>query len=217
MPIHRFRGALALLLLLIVVVSAPAARARADGVQSPGADLPTLDAFVLQVMNGDSAQLRGVYAPDLFAFGVTTQPEGYPEFISRDADVLTQFGSASQVGSIGLLAHNYLAGRQFPLMEAGQLIHLVYGDGLLQTYTVAQSLRYRALQPRSASSEFVDLVSGGQLAASALFQAIYGRPGAVVFQTCIAADGVSTWGRLFVVAIPREYRGFSRHLCETCE
>jgi hypothetical protein len=212
---HRLRNSLTLAALLISSLSAPLAHAQA--LRPPSSALPTLDAFVLRVMNGNPDQLRGAYAPGLFASDVVPQPEGYPGFISRADDVLTQFGSASEVGSIGLLAHDYLAGRDFPLLEPGQLVHLVYGDGRLATYRISQSLRYRALQPRSAHSDFEYLAGGGRLGAAGLFSAIYARPGALVLQTCIEADGLPMWGRLFVVALPYSDRGYTRHVCETCE
>jgi hypothetical protein len=212
---HRLRYSLALTALLISFVTAPVAQAQA--LLPPSSALPTLEAFVIRVMNGDPDQLRGAYAPGLFASDVVPQPEGYPGFISRGEDVLTQFGSASEVGSIGLLAHDYLAGRHFPLLEPGQLVHLVYGDGRLATYRVSQSLRYRALQPRSAHSDFEYMAGRGRLGAAELFSTIYAHPGTLVFQTCIEADGLPTWGRLFVIALPSSYPGYTRHVCEMCD
>ncbi|MFH1184927.1 MAG: hypothetical protein V1755_07795, partial [Chloroflexota bacterium] len=117
-------------------------------------------------------------------------------------NVLTQFGKASQRGSTGLLAHNYLAGAQFALIEMGQPIYLIRGDGRKTSFVVTDIFRFQALQPNSVDSEFIDLASGAQMSAATLFSRMYSRHGAVVLQTCIASDGIRTWGRLFVIAAP---------------
>jgi hypothetical protein len=167
-------------------------------------------------MNGDSNQLQGVYAPGLFADVVLQQPAGYPSFVSRDPQALTQYASASDLGSTGLLAHSFLAGRRFPLMRKGQIIHLIYGDGRIESFVVARLLRYRALQPNSVHSSFEDLAGGGRLDASTLFQRVYGHRGALVLQTCIEFDGSPNWGRLFVIAAPTKASEILPSLCPNC-
>jgi len=82
------------------------------------------------------------------------------------------------------------------------MIHLVFGDGRTAPYVVTESLRFQALQPNSVYSAFVSLANGAQIGAADLFAEVYDRPGALILQTCIQADGLSTWGRLFVVAQP---------------
>lgn len=163
-------------------------------------DIPSLDAFIEQVSNGEPGELRGVYVPGVFADMVTPQPDNNPAYVSSRKDALTDFEMASRYGSTGLLAHNYFAGRDFFLLERGQTVYLIYGDGRVEAYIVKYFMRYQALDPYSVTSEFVDLETGELLTASKLFLKIYNRPGDVVLQTCIYAQGNSSWGRLFIIA-----------------
>ena len=164
--------------------------------------VPLLDVFVSQIQNGQVDELRGLYIPEILAARVVQQPAGNNEFVSPRQGVATQFGLASQLGSTGLLAHNYLAGESFSLLEEGQKFYLIYGNGQTAAFVVTEILNYRALEPTSASSDFADLENGGLLTASELFSRIYDRPGQVIFQTCISAEGKPAWGRLFVIAQP---------------
>jgi hypothetical protein len=138
----------------------------------------------------------------VLASPIVSQPEGDPGFVSTSENTLTQFRLAQGAGSTGLLAHNYLAGKYFFMMEAGQVFYLVYGDGHTETFIVTELSRYRALDPDNVWSKFIDLQQGSFLSASALFSKMYAHPGHVVLQTCIYAAGNSSWGRLFVVAEP---------------
>ncbi len=79
-----------------------------------GGNLPLLDVLVSPLRGGQADSVRGIYIPDLLTAPVVQQPSGDHEFISTEENALTQFGLASQFGSIGLLAHNYLAGATFP-------------------------------------------------------------------------------------------------------
>jgi len=198
------------------VAATPALTAAAAAESTPGPNLPTLEAFVRQVINGDGRELRGVYLPDLFAYRVAQQPTGYPSFVSWDANAVTQFAEASDLGSTGLLAHNFLAGRQFALMQPGQLVHLVYGDGRIGSFVVIQPLRYQALQPKSVHSSFEDLTTGEEVDASTLFMRIYGLRSALIFQTCIESDGDPNWGRLFVIARPLRHSEALTIMCRLC-
>ena len=168
----------------------------------PDTSLPALTTFSSWLKNGKAGLLRGVYVPGVLADGVVQQPAGQGDFVTPRQGYVTQFGAASELGSTGLLAHNYLAGAAFSLMQAGQLIYLVYGDGKTVAFMVTHRLQYQALQPNSPYSNFVDLGNRRSMTASQVFSAAYGHPGAVVFQTCIAANGVDSWGRLFVIAEP---------------
>lgn len=188
-----------------------------EAVQAAGSPLPSLAAFARNLINGNEDQLVGVYVPELFARVVVQQPSGDPAFVSNTADVITQFARASEFGSTGLMAHNYLAGYQFASLANGQVIYLVFGDGRTVPYVIQEIARYQALQPNSAYSAFKDLEDGQQVGASELFLRIYDRPGALVLQTCISAEGISTWGRLFVVAMPAPRASASRNPCSACQ
>jgi hypothetical protein len=166
------------------------------------ANLPALDAFVEQIKSNDGDELRGVYIPEILAARIVTQPDGMQDFVSPWQDVLTEFSLASSLGSTGLLAHNDLAGKSFSQIQPGQQIYLVYGDGHVSTLIVTEILHFRALEPNSIASSFVDMESGDVLTSSELFTSVYHRPAQVVFQTCLAGNDSLTWGRLFIIAEP---------------
>lgn len=189
---HRWLASLCLALLLALLPMP----AHAD------TNIPPLEEFVQQVSNGDAQALRGIYVPGLFVAVVAQQPAGNPAFVSPVENTLTQFGLASRYGSIGLLAHNSVAGKNYFLLEDGQIFYLVYGDGSLKAFHVTRLMHAQALDPQNIRSHFIDLDEGGILSADRLFNEVYDRPGNVIFQTCIEANGESSWGRLFVIAEP---------------
>lgn len=197
-----------LLVVLLFSLNAPLVPVTADnGSQATAekvADLSlSLEDFSLQVKNGNSSQSVGVYANDNFAYPIVQQPSGNAGYVSSTAGVVTQFSMASSYGSIGLIAHNHLAGAKFSLLQVGDIITLVYGDGSAHSYKVTQIRQYQALSPTSPYSNFVDLYdSSTTLSATTLFMNIYASSGRLVLQTCIARDGQSSWGRLFVIAEP---------------
>jgi|GEM_PF-1015202 len=155
--------------------------------------------FSQQVTNGNSGQITGLYSDNLFALNVVQQPSGQAGYVSTAGNSATQFGMAS---GLGFLAHNYLSGSLFSYLYGGATITVVYGDGHTKNYKVSQVRKFQALTPDSPYSNFVDLASGSTLTASDLFYATYGVGGQLVLQTCIAANGNSSWGRLFVIATP---------------
>ena len=196
------RSLLIVTLMLTALLVLPATPVRAEGLTPVEPAFPALGTFTSWLNNGQANQLRGVYVPNLIADSVVQQPADQGTFVSPRQNILTQFNMTASLGSTGLLAHNFLAGEKFSMMQYGQIVYLVYGDGRTATYMITHVLRYQALQPNSPYSNFLDLSSGNKLSSSDLFSTAYGRSGSVVFQTCIASDGLSTWGRLFVVAEP---------------
>lgn len=171
----------------------------APAVAATGIDLVS---FIESVSSGSANQVTGVYADGALALRVGQQPNSDPAFITGQTGEVTQFGLASTYGSLGLLGHNYLSGGDFFSVSEGQIITLVYGDGRIESYQVQAIRSFEALQPNSVHSNFVDLDFGGQLSASDLFRMMYDQDDTLVLQTCIANHGISTWGRLFVVATP---------------
>jgi hypothetical protein len=109
---------------------------------------------------------------------------------------------AADYGSTAFLAHNYLAGANFFQVSEGQVITLVYGDGSTADFVVQSIRRFQALSPNSTQSTFVDLENNQKLSAADLFYSMYNSDNPVVLQTCIANEGESSWGRLFVIAVP---------------
>ncbi len=160
-----------------------------------------LHRFIQRVSNGEDPTLSGVYVDNTFAFPVVQQPAGQDAYVSDTPGVVTQFRSTAQYGTVGILAHNNLAGADFFNLKMGQTITLVEGDGGTRDYRVSAIRHFQALQPESPYSNFVDLdQTQGQLTSGDLYNQIYTRPDQVVFQTCIAKNGNASWGRIFVIA-----------------
>lgn len=159
--------------------------------------------FNKSVQNGEAGVLRGVYVPDVLALPVVQQPAKKPYYVSNRDGQITQFSLASQYGNTGLLAHNTLSGKLFSQLAIGQEVRLVYGDGKVEYFVIAQSLRFQALQPESVSSSFQNLDRSETLTSGEMFNRAYTGERRVVFQTCIAAEGNPSWGRLFVIAVPK--------------
>ena len=167
--------------------------------------LPDFTDFAQPVENGDVNILSGVYVPDVLALPVVQQPSGNAGYVSNKDGQATQFVMASQFGSVGLLAHNYLSGRFFSELTVGQEVRLVYGGGKVEYLVVAEILRYQALEPNSQLSSFRNLDQSEVLSAEQMFKRVYAGERHVTFQTCIAANGTLNWGRLFVVAKPKQF------------
>jgi hypothetical protein len=160
-----------------------------------------LNSFASKVKTGNAGTLAGVFVDDEFELPVVQQPGNAPGFVSNQEGVVTQFRMASQYGSIGILAHNTLSGAFFFDLRPGEQIYLVYGDGSTEMYRVISVRHFQALQPNSDYSEFLDLDNdSAYYSVSDLFYEVYAQPGQLVLQTCIAANGVSSWGRLFILA-----------------
>jgi hypothetical protein len=173
--------------------------------------LPTLASFINSVRDGNASTLRGVYVKGVMAYPIVQQPSGYAGYVSPDSQVVTQFNMAAEVGNVGLLAHNYLAGTSFTQLANGQEVSLVYGDGHVETFVITQILRYQALDPYSTSSDFRNLKTGISISATELFRQVYRGDRHVTFQTCIEANGNSSWGRLFIIATPKSLSAFASH------
>lgn len=152
-----------------------------------------------------SALPMTVSAPDLFQYQVVQQPSTNPGYVSTQQGTVTEFQLASTGGTLGLLAHNYLAGASFSALEPGHRVIVTYSDGSRRTYAVDSIHAYQALSPFDPYSNYVDLDHPGPvLTSTQVFVAVYRRGDAVVFQTCIARNGNSSWGRLFVTATPEQ-------------
>lgn len=168
---------------------------------SDHASIKTLEDFAASLNNGKSSQIVGLYAKDIFALQVVQQPSGNAGYVSASSSsVVTQFGMASSYGSIGMLAHNYLAGGKFSSLSSGTIIYVIYGDGKTVAYKVSQVRKFQAVSPNSMTSNFIDLSNSKTLTSTEVFKKTYGNSGALVLQTCISNDGNSSWGRLFIIA-----------------
>lgn len=190
-------------LLLMVFVSVFFNPISALAMGNGKANLPNFNDFSKAVQNVKAGTLGGVYVPNVMALPIVQQPSGNDGYVSNYDGQITQFGLASQYGNVGLLAHNYLSGKVFSQLSVGQEVRLIYGDGKVEYFIVKEILQYQALQPNSQWSSFRDLKDNTVLTAEQMFKRVYTGDRHVTFQTCIYAEGTSSWGRLFVVAVPK--------------
>lgn len=198
-----YRTTLNVALLLIILTCLVFNPAPAFALGEGGAALPDFAEFTKTVQNNDAKVLRGVYVPDVLALPVTQQPAGNAGYVSNKEGEITQFDMAAQFGNVGLLAHNHLSGRLFAQLALGQEVRLVYGNGNVEYFIITQILQYQALQPTSQYSSFRDLSNDEMLSVDQVFNKVYRGERHVTFQTCIANAESLSWGRLFVIAIPK--------------
>ena len=150
-----------------------------------------------------SGILREIEVDNLITLRIVQQPIGDSNFVTSLPNYVTEYQTASKYGSIGLLAHNHLAGQYFFQISPGQKIKLVYSDTRTVSFVVTQIQHYQALSPNSPTSDFIDPYSGDHLTSSELFKKIYeDQTGHLVLQTCIYDNQIPTWGRLFIIAEP---------------
>ena len=159
--------------------------------------------FSYSVQNGQKDVLRGVFVEKVLALPIIQQPSSNPGYVSNQDSEATQFGMAAKYGNIGLLAHNHLAGKSFAQLAVGQEVHLIYGNGRIETFVITEVLKYQALQPTSPYSSFRNLNKEETLTAEQMFKRVYFGDRHVTFQTCIEANGDLSWGRLFIIAVPK--------------
>ncbi|HCS38956.1 MAG TPA: hypothetical protein DIW44_05150 [Anaerolineaceae bacterium] len=166
------------------------------------ASTTSLETFAASLKKTDSTQLVGIFVKNVLAVKVVQQSSA--AYVSSSSGTVTQFGMASQYGSIGLLAHNYLSGASFSKLGSGTEIILVYGDGSTKKYQVTAVKKYQALSPTDPYSNFVNLDNpDATISSTDVFNETYGS-GGLVLQTCISKNGNSSWGRLFVIATSAE-------------
>ncbi len=166
--------------------------------------LPSLTEFSRSVQNGQKDVLRGVYVANILALPIVQQPANQAGYVSSHEGEATQFSMVSKYGNVGLLAHNHLAGKLFFQLAVGQEVELVYGDGHQEVFVIQEILQYQALQPTSPYSTFKNLSNDETLTAQEMFQRVYLGSYHLTLQTCINANGNSSWGRLFVIATPKK-------------
>ena len=180
--------------------------------------LPSFTDFSQTVQNGEADVVRGVYVSDVLALPVVQQPQDNFGYVSARISEATQFSMAAKFGNVGLLAHNNLSGSSFSQLVVGQEVRLIYGNGRVEYFVIAEILQYQALQPTSTRSTFRNLATDETISADQLFQRVYAGDRHVTFQTCIEAKGNLSWGRLFVVATPKvrhpNYERFDQHLLQ---
>ena len=133
---------------------------------------------------------------------VVDQPSGRPEFVSSISGVATNFQLAARYGNIGLIAHNYLAGRHFSELNIGDPVYVMDGHGHKKPYQVREMLQYQALDPHNVRSNFRDLETEKIFTVSDVFRRIYMGQHHLILQTCIKKGNNDEWGRCFILAYP---------------
>lgn len=163
-----------------------------------------LQEFVNSVVNGNAESIVGLYVSKKIAFTVVQQPNQNPAFVSDQSNTLTQFGMAEKYKTIGLLAHNYLAGGEFVNLNINQYITIIYGDGAVKHFKIIHLDTYQALSPTNPYSDFIDLSDPERqiINSTQLFEKIYSHGNQLILQTCISNEYDDSWGRLFITAKP---------------
>lgn len=184
------------------------------GQQLPAEDFPS-DIYQRPAGSSQSAaagdnypgRIMRVEIQGRFSYPVVEQPGNNPGFVSEQPDTLTHFRLAQQYGTLGLMAHNTLAGARFTELHPGDQVSVSFTQEGRQTYWITEVRRFQALSPYSPYSDFIDLEDGSRYSASGLFLDVYGSGNDLVFQTCLKKNGDPSWGRLFVIAtkIPSKY------------
>lgn len=140
--------------------------------------------------------------PGVFSLPIIQQPQDKSIYVANLPGQLTQFHLASQNGVTGLLAHNYLSGKDFYKLDIGQEVRVLYTDYHVGRFQVTSIRRFQKLQPKKLYSDFLDLDTHEKLSTSQVFDQFYRGEPHVTFQTCLEGDGRLDWGILFVIASP---------------
>jgi hypothetical protein len=201
--LNQFKNRILAVALLFILFCTFALPAQAYAQNNPNT-LPSLNTFIETIKNGDANTLRGVYVSNVMALAIVQQPIGNPGYVSTTASVATQFSIATEVGNVGLLAHNTLAGSSFSDIKQGDVIALIYGDGHIANFVAKSIQNYQALDPLNPYSQFKNLETQNLFTAEELFNTVYRGEYHLTLQTCLANNGNSSWGRLFIVATPIE-------------
>lgn len=160
----------------------------------------SLDAFKHVVTTGDPALVTGLFVPDHGGFYVVQQASGQDGMVSPAADVLTQFRRPAANGVIGLLAHNFAAGKWFDELETGDLLYLIHGDGTYDVYRLSEKMQFKAINGKSVLTDFIDLATGEVRNVDEVYNQVYAGKPHLTLQTCIQQDKDLDWGRLFLLA-----------------
>ena len=114
----------------------------------------------------------------------------------------TLLGAQQAAGDEQVAQGLFRSGR--PVAPHGQELFLVYEDGRIESFEVTEILRYQALDPKNPYSSFQNLDNQNEiLTVGQMFDRAYQGDRHLTLQTCIAANGISSWGRLFVIASPK--------------
>ncbi|TAK11933.1 MAG: sortase [Anaerolineae bacterium] len=187
---------LTLILITVLLITSLSAvfTTRAASLPVTGAQAAPIAASAAASPAKGSLTATKVVAHGLFTYTVVQNGNSVP----TGGSSVGQYAAAAKKKSIGLLAHNYLAGGSFASLKVGQLITVTFSDGSTKTYKVYSVQTYQATDPNDFSQPFINS-NGKKVSARTVFNAAY-KANQVTFQTCIAKNGYSSWGVLFVIA-----------------
>jgi hypothetical protein len=186
--------------------AAPEASGGAGIVSQEFVDLE-FESFVEEVKNGDADTVTGLYVAGLFKLKVLQQPPQDVAFVSNELDTATQFQSPALYGVIGLLAHNFLSGKQFYSLVPGQEIRVIFGNGIFRRYKVSDFSDFERMTRFDIRSDFRDLKTDEILSSKELFARFYREGNYLTLQTCLEGGGYSNWGVRMISAVPIDNEG----------
>lgn len=126
-----------------------------------------------------------------FYYPVVQQPDGNYWYVSKKENVVTQFSLAENVT---LLAHNYLAGEQFLMLNVGDLVYVMTGDGIV-TYLIYDIDQYETI----SYTRYRDLETDKINTIYEIVEKHYSNT-SLTLQTCLERNGDKTWGVTFLSA-----------------
>jgi hypothetical protein len=160
------------------------------------------ESFRQEVTNGDSDTVTGIYVAGLFRLRVLQQPPQDVGYVSSEDGTATQFQSPALYGVIGLLAHNFLSGKQFFNLALGHEIRIVFGSGSFSKFRVSGIADFERMTRFDIRSDFRDLQTDELLSSKDLFARFYREGNYLTLQTCLEGDGISNWGVRMISAVP---------------
>jgi hypothetical protein len=122
-----------------------------------------------------------------------------PRYVTLLPDEVTFFDTAfGDYRSYGLLAHNFLAGKDFELIEPGDYLKLDFPDGRERWFHIYKIIRAPKLPLKQGEwAPSIDLM-GAELSQRQAYEFIYGHMGYLILQTCIGDQN----GFIFVLGEP---------------
>lgn len=109
-------------------------------VSSTNAVVPTLGEFVKKCAKPGDVTLVCVHSDGVLALKLAW---GNNQQVPNDSKtaLLWDYGWNNDV--VGIVAHNYLAGKLFYLLDVGSQLHIIWSDGTVETYEIDTVDRWR--------------------------------------------------------------------------
>lgn len=171
-------------------------------VHSPPPPKFTRKLFYKKIATPPMALAEWVEVSDVFSLPIVQQPKDNPVYVSSKRGIITQFQQATQNGITGLLAHNFLSGKEFYKIKIGQEISIRYSDQIVRNYRISSIYHYQKLDPSNMFSNYIDLHTNKEQSTEEVFDRFYRGHHHLTLQTCLEKEGRLDWGLMFIVAQP---------------